>query len=105
MFFNCLKNKRILSSGLIVIYCVLNNNFFYTQLAFAFVLQIDSYYAFCFFLLQRDFDIFCLPLFGVCLCVFDNRYLSFSNIENKLMKDIFRKVQKVIVICELFKLF
>ena len=46
LFFNCPKIKRILSSGLIVIYFVLNNNFFYTQPVFAVVPQKDSYYAF-----------------------------------------------------------
>ena len=35
--------KRALSSGVIVIYHVLNNDFFYTQLVFAFVAQKDSY--------------------------------------------------------------
>ena len=33
----------------IVNHYVLNNNFFYTQLAFAFSPQIDSYYAYLFF--------------------------------------------------------
>ena len=45
--FNCPKIKNISPSDLIVIYYVLNNNF-YTQLAFAFVPQKDSYYAFFF---------------------------------------------------------
>ena len=46
IFFICPKIKRILSSGQIVIYYVLNNNIFYTQLAFAFVPQKDSYLSF-----------------------------------------------------------
>ena len=44
-----LKNLEILS---IVICYVLNNNFFYTRLAFAFVSQKDSYFIFFLFLLQ-----------------------------------------------------
>ena len=94
-----LKN---LKSGPIVIYYALYNNFLYTLLASAFVPQKDFYYihdntdAFFFFffftkmlisfwslfspfafLLPKNFDIFCVLLFRVFLCVFDNSYLSF----------------------------
>ena len=48
-FFNCPKINRILLGGLIAIYYVLNNSFFNTQLAFAFIPQKDSYYAFSLF--------------------------------------------------------
>ena len=66
---------------------MLNNNFSYTHLAFAFVLQKDSYYvhddtnAFFLFLIQKDFDIFHVILFEIFVCVFDNSYLSFLYIE------------------------
>ena len=57
---------------------MLNNNFSYTQLASAFVPQNDFYYihddteAFFLFLLQKDFDMFCMLLFGALLSVFHN---------------------------------
>ena len=35
--------KRVLSSGVTVIYHVLNNDFFYSQLVFALIAQKDSY--------------------------------------------------------------
>ena len=50
--FNCPNVKNFFSSDPIVIYYVLNSNFFYTQLAFAFVPQKDFYYAIFLFLLQ-----------------------------------------------------
>ena len=59
---------------------MVNNNFSYTQPAFAFVPQKDSYYVnddtdgFFLFLLQKDFDIFCMLLIGAFLCVFDNSF-------------------------------
>ena len=96
-----------LRRSLKVIYYVLNNNFFYTQLAFAFVPQKDSYYAFflfllqqnfdidpffafCFFLLQKDFDIFHVLLFGFFLYVFDNShfliiFISFLFMEKNIL--------------------
>ena len=55
---------------------MLNNNVSYIQLAFDLVPQKDSYYvhddtdAFSLFLLQKDFDIFHVFLFGTFLCVF-----------------------------------
>ena len=69
------------------------NDFFYTQLAFAFAPQNDSYCAYLFFLLQLKLDIFLrlfLPFhfsffrmilisftyfFLVFLCVFDNFFI------------------------------
>ena len=69
---------------------MLNNNFSYTQFAFAFVPQKDFYYihndtdAFFLFLLKKDFDIFQVLLFEVFFCVFDNIYLSFVYAERNL---------------------
>ena len=79
-FFNCTKNFIKWPYG--TIYNVLNNNFFYAQLNFTFVPQKDSCYTFFsffssdkfwslfqvfflpfFFILQKDFDIFCVFLF------------------------------------------
>ena len=68
--FNYPKIKRILSNDPIVIYYTLSNNFFYTQLAFAFVPLRDSCYEFFLFVLQKGFDIFRVLLFGVFLYVF-----------------------------------
>ena len=74
---------------------VLSNTFSYNRLASAFVTQIEFYYvhddtdAFFIFLLQRDFDIVCMLLFGAVLWAFDNSYLSsFLYIEKKIMKNI-----------------
>ena len=107
IFSNCPKVKRILSSHPIVIYYVVNNNFFYTQLAFDFVPQKDSYYITPFFfsffgknLIFFLFFVFCffsfseriwhhVLLFGVFLCVFDNSYSSLFYIEKKLLKIFF----------------
>ena len=58
-------------------FLALYSNFFYTQLAFAFHLQKDSYIvhcniiAFCFCLLQKDFDVFYEPLCEAFPCSFD----------------------------------
>ena len=77
---NCPKIRRILATKPITFF-VLINSFSYTQLAFAFVLQKDSYYvhddtdAFLISLLQKDFDIyletfFVLFLLEAFLCFF-----------------------------------
>ena len=56
-----------------LICCVLNNNFSYTQLYFAFVPQKYSYFvhddtdAFFLFPCQKDFDICLKPFFIICL--------------------------------------
>ena len=89
------KKKKIvprsltnLKSGSIVIYYTLYN-FFYTQLASAFVPQKDFYYihndtdTFFLFLLQKD-----AVLFRDFLCVFDNIYVSFLYIEKRIVKNI-----------------
>ena len=106
IFSNCPKVKRILSSHPIVIYYVVNNNFFYTQLAFDFVPQKDSYYitpfffsffrknlisflffVFCFFLLQKEFDITCffLEFFFVFLII----VVCHFSIQKKIYKKYF----------------
>ena len=63
---------------------VLNDHFFYTQLAFAFAPQKDCYYAYLFFLLQLNFDIFLwlflpfvISFFGKILICFNYFFLSF----------------------------
>ena len=74
--FNYSKIKRTLLSNETVTFYVLNNNFSYTELPFAFVLQKDSYYvqddtdAFFLFLLQKDFDICRGPFSTFCLFLF-----------------------------------
>ena len=106
---------------------MLNNNFSYTPLVFAFVPQKDSYYSyydtdifflslhwkvfniclwhfylFYLFLLQKDIDIFHVLLLEAFLCVFDNTYLSFLYIE-KNYKKYFVCFKKIIqVICKYF---
>lgn len=100
--FNCPIILKNLQSGPIVFYDVLYNNFFYTQIAPVFVPQkivvtfkmtlmifffffcskiltsfLSIFSLFCFFLFQKDFDIFRVLLFAVFLCAFDNCYLSF----------------------------
>ena len=66
------RSLKNLQSGPIVIYYVLNNNFFYTQLVFA--LQKNPYYGFLFW---WDFDI-PLGLFSPIVCFFFRKiwYLS-----------------------------
>ena len=108
------------------IYCELNKNFFYTQLAFAFVPQKDSYYtfsivqlnfdiflrlffAFCLFLFQKDFDIIRQLLFRAFLCVFNNSYLSFLYIEKDIYKKCFficfkNEFQYRSYVCKLYEL-
>ena len=106
--------KRILLSNWTVIFYVLNNNFSYAQLASIFVSQKDSYYvhndtdaffsflhqlnfdifpepffAFCFFLLQINVDIFCLLLCWVFLYVFDKSCLSLFIYRKKNYKKYF----------------
>ena len=55
----------------------------YTPVTSAFVPQTDfdiflrSFFTFCLFLMQKDFDIFHVLLFRVFLCVFNNIYLPF----------------------------
>ena len=72
-----------------VIFYVLNENFSYTQVASAFVPQkgfdifLGPYLAFCIFLLQTDFDIFCMLFFRVFLCAFDNIYCHFLYITTR----------------------
>ena len=101
---NCPKHLQINSK---VIFCVLNNNFSYTQLSLAFVPQKDSYYVqddtdVCFFfLLQKDFgiclefflvffhfDIFRVLLFKAFLCFFDNIYLRFLRAHCLVVSDL-----------------
>ena len=61
---------------------------FYSQKPFAFIPQKHCYYTFYIFvpqkdifLLQKDFNIFYVLLFGVFLCASDNIYLWFSVVE------------------------
>ena len=69
-------NFQLRYKTLKIIFYVLNNNFSYTQLVFAFVPQKDSYYvhddtdAFFLFLLQKGLDIFHVLLFEAFLCFF-----------------------------------
>ena len=88
--FNCPIILKNLQSGPIVFYYVLYNNFFYTQIAPVFVPQkivvtfkmtlmifffffcskilisfLSIFSLFCFFLFQKDFDIFRVLLFAV----------------------------------------
>ena len=73
--FNFPQIKTILSSSPRVIYYVLQNNMFYSQKPFAFIPQKHCYHTFYVFLLQKDFNIFYMILFGVFVCAFDNIYL------------------------------
>ena len=65
------------------------NIFLYTQVVSAFVFQEDfdiclgPFFAFCLFLLQKDFNIFHMLLFGVFLCVFNNTYSPFFIQKNR----------------------
>ena len=100
--FNCPIILKNIQSGPIVFYYVLYNNFFHIQIAPVFVPQkiavtfkmtlmifffffcsnilisfLSIFSLFCFFLFQKDFDIFRVLLFGVFPCAFDNCYFSF----------------------------
>ena len=69
------------------VFYVLNNNFFYSQVASFYVLDnADTFYL---FLLQKDFDIFHVLISGVFLCVFDNIYLLYLYTQKNVMKNIF----------------
>ena len=75
-----------------VIFYVLNNNFFYTQVAFTNTpVNTDTFFL---FLLQKSFDTFHVLLSGAFLCVFDNIYLFLYIEKNIYKKIIFCKLQK-----------
>ena len=73
----------------------LNNICSYTQVVIAFVLKEDfdislgPFFAFCLFLLQKNFDVFHMLLSPVFLCVFDDIYLPFLCILRKFWGKIF----------------
>ena len=69
--------KKSLKSSSIVIYYVFNNNFFYTQLAFAFVSQKDSYCALFFFFFSKIL-ISISGLFSFFIPFFFRRILIFN---------------------------
>ena len=90
---------------------MLNDHFFYIQLPFAFAPQKGSYYAYLFFLLQLNFDIFlrlflpfaffffqktllCFTYFFVFLCVFDNNFVNFIY-SKKIVKNIYLCASKI----------
>ena len=81
-------------SDQIVTFYPLNNIFPYIQEVSDFVLQegfdicLGSFFAFCLFLLQKDFDTFRLFLFEAFLCVFLNIYLPLLYIEKAFIKSI-----------------
>ena len=65
---------------------MLNDNFSYTQVVSAFVLQegfdifLGPFFAFCLFLLQGDFDIFYVLFFwnlSLCFLYIKNIFISF----------------------------
>ena len=101
--FNCPEIKKTLSSNSLVIFYMLNNYFFYSQVASSYVpykpflffffskILISFsclFLPFGFFLLQKEFDIFYMLLFWVFLCVF-NIHLPFLYIEKKIIKKYF----------------
>ena len=64
--------------------------FFFSNILISFS---SFFFAFCLFLLQKDFLIFHVLLFSVFLCVFDKFYLPFLYIEKKIIKKYFYKLQ------------
>ena len=75
-------SSSLIAKKLEPFFLALFNHFFYTQLAFVFHFPKDSYnicnniLVFCFFLLQKDFDTFCKPLFEAFI-FFDNIQSAF----------------------------
>ena len=78
--FHCIKIKKIFPNSLIVIYYVLNNNFFYTQLEFVFVPQKDSYISLLSFLTSEKFWYLSRTIFQALLFFFIREILiSFTS--------------------------
>ena len=65
---------------------------FLREILIAFTMTLMLFFL---FLLQKDFDIFCMLLFRAFLCVFDNSYLSFLCIEKNIKKYFYQFFQNI----------
>ena len=68
---------------------------------------VGTFFAFCYFLLKNDFDIFHVLLSPAFLCVLDDSYFPFLWIEKKIIINLsfFCMLQKLTLLYELCKLF
>ena len=91
--FNCSKTK---TTQIASAYILHNTDAFFLFLPQQnFDTFFSSFLPFVFFLSRKNFDIFHVLLFRAFLCVFDNIYLPFLYIEQKLYKIFFYKLQKI----------
>ena len=113
-FLNCLKFKKIYKEAkqlFIMCYTVISSILHYLLFLFlrkifiTFMMILKLFFfsssvrfwylswvflAFCLFLLQKDFDVFRVLLFGVFLCVFDSSRFPFLYIEKKILLYVLR---------------
>ena len=98
-----LNQSLVLFLKKIFMFMIILTLFFFFLFSKILMSFLRFFFASCFSLLQKDFDIFHVLLYGVFFCVFENIYLLFLYIE-KIFLQFFLYALKLILLNELCKL-